>query len=449
MKSSTAMLKKLDGEKFKIRQEKQSNNEYNTLIKNNSFFEDDPNFLYEYMNREADNLDKIVQYKEKDIKLQMKRDLESNKKPISKLNKQHSLENIDQNREFILPDHNDNYKDYVKKVENYLKVRKKHKNDEFLQRLDSERENIVNLDKKVHKQGKPEDESKNVQRRNENIHEFVLFENDQNLHKNHKETEIGVKDFLDSNQRKLLEGERYNKKRIDIYSIKEIKDFSKMKRNKNPDVDSLLDKDIVLDADNYKIKKEEIYDDDNSILNKMISETTLVNNNTIIYRPSIHKSKKQQHYEQTQNINDKDNKNMMIMTNKSKFKNLDDNEIKYRLNNFEKKIMSIQNIKYKEKLNKLENVNLNDLSDIEEKNKDEDDEPEDIDEANYSNEFPDTKKEIKKKGICEKLLNFFIGDPTKTYAYKKHKWCGDSRYYGKKFEDTRDFGEEEENKTIK
>ena len=426
-KNSTNKVQK---NKFLLLEQTQEvpNKIFEGLKKQNSFFEDDPNFFYDYINKAELNIDHI----KVDLdKLQLKKKNAKNDNIF-----QQQDVNFDKIN-FKLPDKDQELIEYKEHLSNYILLKKNIKNNQFLLRQESG-ERVKDLDGANNHAVKENNDDKNIMNndiRNVNIDKSLYGNQQGKLNE-----EENLKQFLEINKQKASKQKELNVKQnlkmMQIYSQKEIQDYYKYKRKLHQIKNSLEKEDI--NEKPIEFTKDEL-------LERAKMKTGILNNNTILFKPTIFKSKKQQHYEMDKENNIGNAHINALMRNKMNFKDLEENEIKFRLENFERKVREIEQRNYMNKLEKLDNLNLNvnenkaklekeNLQIKKERNK------VDVVEDSFEEEV-EINKPQKEISLCEKIVNFFVGDPYKTYASKKHIWSGKDRPYGKYFQDTRIFGD--------
>lgn len=408
---------------------------------NNSFFEDDPNYLYEYLSR--------IHNKPNDH-IKVENDLKKKVFKIGNTN-YNDFENIGfkyEDKDFKIPNSEDSIEDYKENLANYIILKNKLKNDQFLIRKESNR-NLKDKDIGKNPMKQEGEDNQNLIIRKKNKDKALYGFQEEN---NHNEKR-NIEKFIELNQKNLnnerktqkenLEGAG-NLKMIQTYSAKEIEDYYNYKKKLQINYKNIIEK---IDDDNLNKNMPNIR---LKMIEKVKNKANILNNNVILFKPSIFKSKKQQHYEMafSEQVGNNNQINI-LMKNKTNFKDLEENEVKFKLENFERKVNEIENKNYLLKLERLEalNTQINNQLNRNQKNQHtiKNNENTNILIDDSFHEQIQTKKKDKDISIIEKILNFFIGDPNSSYASKKHNWCGNDRPYGKYFQDTRVFGEEYEN----
>lgn len=433
---------------YEIINENPADKVFNHLKKNNnSFFEDDPNYLYEYLSRVNNKINAPIKadndFKKKTMKMTVNDDLD--------------LDNIGfdfNDKDFKIPNSEDSIHEYKDNLTNYMILKNKLKNDQFLIRKESDR-NVFN------KNGEEKKFADEINQKQDNLNIFIRKNNKNNALYGYQEDDKvdereKIEELLELNKKKLEKENKKlkekgfdkagNMKMIQTYSAKEIEDYYNYKKK------------LLLAQKNYVESKQDQeqkildYESKMKLIEKVKNKASVMNNNVILFKPSIYKSKKQQHYEMafSEQIGNNHHLNVLLK-NKTNFKDLEENEIKFKLENYERKVAEIENKNYIQKLEKLEALNAQITHHINNKNLRNQKEKEEYEKANdivmddsYQEEYVPTKNK-KKKAFCEKVLDFFLGNPDKSYANKKHIWSGETRPYGKYFQDTRIFGDEYEN----
>lgn len=420
------------------------NKVFKALRRNASFFEDDPNYLYEYVTRIDEKLKKIdvdmeaIQLKKNKTKLPDEIDLNNPNLNFDKIG-------------FKVPNENDDLQEYKENLMNLVLLKKQLKNDQFLIRQESNRFKDLGQNVNENKIINPADEDKKYAGEEKKDADFL-----ENRKKNRAKALYGVQDdknaeeenvkkFIEITRQRAEENKKNqgNLKLMQIYSQKEIKDYYKFKNKVQQR--SNVDKDEK-ETQNNKFSKDELFA-------RARNEISLLNNNVILFKPTIFKSKKQQHYEMAEDGNVGSNQINLLMKNKVNFKDLEENEVRFRIENLEKKVRDVEMKNYMEKLEKLDNINLNNNNkNIKQKNLNgsamnrsiifNKDDPENLEDSFDEEEEVVQVKIVRDVSFCEKVMNFFLGDPHTSYAFKKHHWGGENRIFGRYFQDTRVFGEE-------
>ena len=133
---------------------------------------------------------------------------------------------------------------------------------------------------------------------------------------------------------------------------------------------------------------------------------------------------------------------------------MQENEVKFKLENLENKVYEIENRNYNNKLDKLDylhnEIKLGLNMNIEARNQE-------IKKENYllhQDSFRDDElkldlgKRETRLTCCERIHNFFLGDPTKTYASKRRIWASNGIPFPKYFQDKRIYVDEIKNEVI-
>jgi hypothetical protein len=449
MISSKSIRKKLDKKQTKLDLlVAEDNNPADKIFQalnrnNNSFFEDDPNYLYEYLSRVNNKVNDPIKPEPDNIK-----------KKTFKLghNTGNEIENLGfkyDDKDFKIPNSEDSLLDYKDNLANYMMLKHKLKNDQFLIRKESDRENKDKFggNRKINDQ-EEEKQFLKMRRLNKDKAMYGFQEEDKHNEK------AKVDKFIELNKQMLekealkrknveLKGGAGNIKMMQTYSAQEIDDYYNYKKRIQNNIKNFDDKKLEEE------KKIQSLQEKFKQVEKVRNKSAALNNNVILFKPSVFKSKKQQHYEMAFSEFVGNNQINVLMKNKTNFKDLEENEVKFKLENFERKIMEIENKNYIQKLEKLEALNAqihqNYNKDMKNKNT-----SKRVGEGQHIlddsiHEMPAMKRKDKQTSFCEKVMNFFIGDPYTSYAHKKHLWCGNDRPYGKYFEDTRVFGDDYNN----
>lgn len=419
-----------------------------------SFFEDNPNFLYEYLARLEDKELNYIQANVDNKKIFQKKQMMEHK--VDEMG--FKFNDVD----LEIPNSKDSLRNYKKHTSNYLVLKNKIKNDRFIVRKESNRNNVKS---KKNNNDKNENLNDINNEKNEKKEEFYLnmrkINNENALYgevKNFNEKE-NVENFIKLNK-EMIEVTNKNKeelrkrfknldqnKLLQTYSRKEIEDYYRYKINYDLNLKKI---------DKESTKKVTLnMNDRDKLLEKHRKKVNVLNNNITLFKPTVFKSKKQQHYEmafeQQLGFN---NKNNIMMINKNNFNDLQENEVKFKLENLENKIYEMENKNYNNKLDKLDylhnEIKLGLNMNIEARNQQ-------IKKDNYllnQDSFRDDElhldlgKRENRLTCCEKIHYFFLGDPTKTYSSKRRIWASNNVPFPKYFQDKRIYVDEIKNEII-
>lgn len=463
---------------------------------NNSFFEEDANNLFNYLKLKENDPDFVVYNELASPKL--KKSQSPYKSPIKKSMDSNMLASegydTEKNRN---EKYNNNIKDSNKLLALY-KLKKEFKNDRFFfdvkpprvgkkKKFTEEGKNSENGDKDDEDNSNSSKESNSESEHSEN-NEVKTKEKktatDQLSRNNLKEDTyqaqqgMGTSEYLINNIFEEDDAIKQIKKKKDIvfFNLKEMNDLKEYKRTKQ----------VPHETYNIPVEKRE------ELLNKAKSKNALVNNNVLLIKPQIYSSQKQINYVNTNT----DNKNnlmymyLMIKKHQDQNKRFDKNDIDFKVKNFENFIERIKEHKYREKLEQgllefgdyLANYNADDVPIMEQQNEEDSRSFNDVDSNNVehrdgktvnifqqileskqikshksanaskantekflqsnaaSRQSTKLQKENKEKKIscCERITNFFLGDPKKSYAYQKRVWGSEEHgAFHKDFQDKR------------
>lgn len=460
------------------------NNATNKIIdvlkRQNSFFEDDPNYLHDYILKNDLNNNKI------EVDNNFNNRLSSN---VFDVNNFINLNNLER-EQFNKPKLNDNLFDYKQNLGKIVLLKNKLKNNAYLIRHESKRvnnykqeESSSNSDKKFHKYNKAKilisdeeaDNKNNIKIRLDN--DKILY--GESLSKLNEDKNL--KDFLNLAKKHMemdyIKRNEKNLKLMDVYSKQEINDYYNYKIKTNLLASKINKEDKTLKE--IQFKKE-------NLLEKAKNKTAFLNNHVMLFKPCIYKSKKQQHYEMTKNQTPGENVDAILQKNTKYY--LKENEIKNKLDNYEKKIREIEQKNYMEKLEKLDDlkINFNLQKNIINKNINKDSCLSNDDKKYNNNEFKnytnfkdtaygdnarkytntqyvntnndsfenykdkniEAKLNLRKISLCQKIINFFIGDAVTSYSTKKRVWGGENKAFDDYFQDKRTFGNDYQEEVI-
>lgn len=393
------------------------NNSIDGVVKmdaNNSFFEENPNHLFDYLNINKDAKNDFIVYK-KGISIKTSKDenLKRKASTIEEVNKLMSLYNLKKEIKkdrFFFDEKSPRDKNEDSNVEQEEQYSGEKKDEDYIAEEEAFKENMINN----------------------------VFDEDDVI-KNIKK-----------------------KKELNLFNAKEINDLKYYKRTRQVPKD-------------YDIITEERRDE---LLDLVKSRKAIVNNNVLLIKPQIFPSQKQVNFDNTKH----DNKNMnyfylMMKKQQDQNKKIDQNDINFKIKNFEMMIDKVKENKYKQKLenglyeygdylNNSDYIDRDIIPVINESLESIEYDPKRAEYINDKNEASNgnTKRIGKIKVIesnkqschstkniidtktkkedntswCQKLTNLFLGDPLRSYASEKRIW-GSEQYgaFHKDFQDKR------------
>lgn len=237
-----------------------------------------------------------------------------------------------------------------------------------------------------------------------------------------------------------------NKNNLQFYSHNEIKDYYKYKK-KLSHIKFSLDKELKSEK---KVTNEKYINSDESydLLNQIRNERCILNNNTILFKPSIFKSKKQEYYEMNNEKEGGGNIQFNMMKNKDN--NIyDENNMNVKLDKFDKKMKEIEHRNYINKIEMLDNFNINFKKNEEEEIKltsnmrfDRRNQKKlDVEDKNHHDNNKDDKSDdenkSKKVSFCQIVYNYLFGSSNYSYASRKYIWSGEEKVFSQYFQDNR------------